>query len=137
MVVHIIAKILMLPLLLYISAYDRKHSKIPNAIHPILLCCAIFLNDISPFSRLLGAVVVAAPLFIYSLKTKRLGMGDVKLIFCIGWCIGLLSLFSVSIAYLLFIIITHKQGNEKIPFAPYLCGSFAVFLFLPYFLYGG
>ena len=134
MIAHLIARIILLPFLVFISIHDIKTKKIPNWVHPILLCAAVFVSDIGPPARLLGACISSIPCFLYSHFTKKMGMGDVKLIFSFGWCIGFLNIFATAAANLIFIITTFRQKNEPIPFAPYLCGAFGIFLFLPYIL---
>lgn len=132
---YIIARLLLLPFLLYISVADVKHHKIFNWVQPILLCWAVFISNIHPVSRLLGALIPAVPFYFYARHTKKMGMGDVKLMFSLGWCIGLLNIFATAAANIFFLFTTFRKPNKPIAFAPYLCGAFTVCLFIPYFLY--
>jgi len=131
---YLIAKIMLIPLLVRISVKDIKTKTVSNAIQPVLLCAAIFLNGISPFERLIGGFLSAFPSYIYSHKTRKMGMGDVKLMFSFGWCSGLWNIPAVIFAWIIFYFTTLKGKNKPIPYAPYLCGTFALSLFMPYFI---
>lgn len=131
---YLIAKLALIPFLIRISVKDVKTKTISNAVHPVLLCSAIFLNGISPFERMLGGFLSAFPSYIYSHRTKKMGAGDVKLIFSFGWCSGLWNIPAVIFAWIIFYFTTCKDKNKLIPYAPYLCGAFALSLFLPYFI---
>lgn len=130
MTISLFLKILILPLLWLIAANDVKTKRIPNPVHPVFLCAAIFLNEISPLERLLGAALPALFAFLFSLKEGKPGMGDVKLIFSLGWCLGLFNIPAAALAQSIFFFSTLGKKGEPIAYAPYLCGVFIFFLFL-------
>lgn len=136
-ILYFLAKIMLVFFLIWISYKDIKTQTVSNSVHPILLCISVFINAILPFERLIGGLISAVPALIYAHKTQKMGMGDVKLIFSFGWCIGLANIPSTIFAWVIFYLTTFKTKNRLIPYAPYLCGTFTVSLFLPYFFNGG
>lgn len=127
-VTQIISKVLLIGFLALVSATDIKKRKIPDIFETIIICFSVFINDLSPLSRLLG-VAASLPLLLYACKTNRLGGGDVKLVAAFGWCLGwFYALAAFLVADLIFAISTHS--NTKYPFAPYLCGVFSFALIL-------
>lgn len=132
---QIVCKCLLLPLLVWTSYNDIKTRHIPNFVHIIIFVAAFFINDLPLYNRLIGAAV-SLPLLLFACKTNRLGGGDVKLIAAFGWCCGALyAALIFCIAEIIFAISVPK--NKKYAFAPYLCGVFFFFVFLPQINLGG
>jgi len=139
-------------LLIVISVYDLRHKIIPDRLAFIFIFISFLTIFINP--SLLGPVfvlptfgaLIAGPLFAlpfvalwYFSKGRLMGLGDGKLIFGIGWLLGIsagvfaliLSFWVGTIVSLLLMAVYRKKVNMKteIPFAPFLIVStFVTFL---------
>lgn len=135
-------------LLLVISVYDLRHKVIPNALSlafVILSFFSIFMSVTGPVVptvlELFSGFFLALPFALISLGSKErlMGFGDVKLIFGIGYLLGLSSgimavllSFWIGTAVALVLLLFRKFGfnlKSEIPFAPFLAlGTFIVFI---------
>ena len=115
-------------------------TKVPGDLG-VLLLPSLGTRGQSLFEALAGALVLTVPLaavgFIWGRVTKRevLGMGDVKLVPCIGLFLGLeagiqtLLLGSLAAAALggMYIFITKKKAREyPLPLGSFYCGAAAI-----------
>jgi len=115
-------------------------TKVPGDLGVLLLPSA-GVRAQSLFEALAGAFVLTAPLaavgFVWGRVTRReaLGMGDVKLLPCIGLFLGLeagiqtLLIGSLSAAVLggMYILITKKKAREyPLPLGSFYCGAAAL-----------
>lgn len=120
-------------ILLSISIIDIKIKIIPNKL--VIFGIGIgtimmFLNDnISIINSLLGCVICGGIIGVISIVTKgSIGMGDAKLLACVGIWLGLhttlgIMLISTVLSGLVgLILLTFKKVNRKttMPFAPYI-----------------
>ena len=116
---------LLMPLLVYISWHDIQTMEIPDAGW-ILISLFALAGRPSYF----WAIAVFTVLSLFSIA-GLLGFGDVKLTAAMALLIGMRILAALQIASslaLLFFLV--KKGTLlRIPFAPFLCLGFAVFLF--------
>ena len=113
-----------MPLLVYISWHDIQTMEIPDAGW-ILISLFALAGRPSYF----WAIAVFTVLSLFSIAGV-LGFGDVKLTAAMALLIGMRILAALQIASslaLLFFLV--KKGTLlRIPFAPFLCLGFAVFL---------
>lgn len=115
-----------------------RYILVGTAIRIILLIC--FKKNLSPylydglvvliFTFLLAMVVVVCERIF---KKQLMGGADIKLIFMIGFYVGIDNLlytlfFSLLLALAVGVILKIKKQNEKIPFVPFL--TIAAFLVL-------
>jgi leader peptidase (prepilin peptidase)/N-methyltransferase len=115
-------------------------TKVPGDLGGMLLP-SIGARGQSLFEALAGAFLLTAPLaalgFVWGRFTKRqvLGMGDVKLLPCIGLFLGLeagiqtLLLGSLLAVFIggLYILITKKKAREyELPLGSFYCGAAAI-----------
>lgn len=139
-------------LLLSVMVIDGETHLIPNVlvligfgIGTILLFLQYWVNrDLFIgilLNRILGLVCCAVLFYVLSRLTKDgMGMGDVKLIACIGWMLGIsTTLFVVLFALLLcsvvsiFLLIAKKKNKEyRLPFGPFLFYGYIILLLIRY-----
>jgi leader peptidase (prepilin peptidase)/N-methyltransferase len=146
--------------LISITVYDFKHKIIPDGLvitFGILALVKIimdsFFTGYSPADLkshliwfLVGGFVLALPLFLIWLfsKGRWMGLGDPKLVLCIGWFLGpILGLSAVILAfwtgaaYGLVLLALSKfswhglkiDGKTEVPFAPFLILGFLLVFF--------
>ena len=135
-------------LLLVISVYDIRHKVIPNALSlafALISFFSIYISISGPVVpsvlELFSGVFLALPFALLSLGSKErlMGFGDVKLIFGIGYLLGLSSgIMAVLLAFwigtvvALVLLLFRKFGfnlKTEVPFAPFLSlGTFIVFV---------
>ncbi len=114
--------------------------RVPGELGPLLW------PSVSPpwssfFSALLGACVIAIPMFLLGLAYRRfrhregIGLGDLKLLLLLGSFLGvehgvealLIASIAGSIVGLLFILITRKDAsNYWLPFGSFLCAAASI-----------
>jgi len=111
--------------------HDIRSHRIPNSLVAMMCVSALLLDLGFPLnqmiSRLFGGVfisIIAIALLLIS--AGGLGMGDVKLIMALGFCIGnfqqsLSAIFASLIIGLIWMLISRKK---IIPFAPALLVGF-------------
>ncbi|MCL2086183.1 MAG: A24 family peptidase [Oscillospiraceae bacterium] len=121
--------------LVFASIYDTKHHKIPNFIHPIIIVFSFFAFDAHLMERVAGAFMGFLPLFIVSITTKKLGMGDAKLLMSFGFAIGVKCLFAAIIGLFVMVFtvgIYQAVKNKSLPvaLAPFLSAGFIVVIFI-------
>lgn len=102
--------------------YDTTHYLL------IALACILrLLNDIPLTDNLLFSISLTTALYIVSIKTNGLGMGDVKLLgvlsyllslnqFVVTWYITIIS----SLSYSLFLLLNGHGTKTRIPFIPFI-----------------
>jgi Flp pilus assembly protein protease CpaA len=111
--------------------HDIRRHRIPNSLVAMMCLGALLLDLGYPvnhmMNRLLGGVftsIIAIALLLIS--SGGLGMGDVKLIIALGFCIGnfqqsLSAIFASLVIGLIWMLISRKK---IIPFAPALLVGF-------------
>ena len=140
-------------LLIVISVYDLRHKIIPDKLVFIFIffsVLSIFINQ-TPFGKLLtlpslshfiAGPIIALPFVLiwYFSKGRLMGLGDGKLIFGIGWVLGLMSgicalilsfwLGTIISLVLMFFYRNKMNMKTEIPFAPFLItGTLIAFLY--------
>ncbi len=119
-------------LLITIAFIDLDTMTIPNSLVIALIVPALasffVFPEISLISRLIGIVVVSAPMLLLTLIIPdAFGGGDIKLMAVAGFMIGFANtLLATFIALLLggglaIYILAKKKGGKHIAFGPYLC----------------
>lgn len=92
-------------------------------------------------AKILGLICCVVIFYVMSRLTKDgIGMGDVKLIGCLGWLLGIASvLFAVLFALILCSVVSiflllgkKKDKNYRIPFGPFLFFGYIILLLLSY-----
>jgi prepilin signal peptidase PulO-like enzyme (type II secretory pathway) len=129
---------------------DIKFRIVPNFIFVALLIIGLFFSFLNPYifydkfwiiSVLGGGIALSVSLLIYFLgnfifKKEAIGMGDIKLFFCIGLLFGtkgflfifFYSFLSSAIFGIFYLIFKNKKADSYIPFVPFI--SFATYLFM-------
>lgn len=145
-----------LSILIIIFVYDIRHKIIPDNLvytFAVLSLGSIFFNistfqlSIPTILQIFSGPILFAPFFLlwFLSKGKWMGLGDGKLVFGIGWFLGLyaginslfISFWSSALVGLFIVLISalysHGKGitiKSEIPFGPFLIlGLFAVFFF--------
>lgn len=145
-----------LSILIIIFVYDIRHKIIPdNLVYTFatLSLGSIFFNistfqlSIPTILQIFSGPILFVPFFLlwFLSKGKWMGLGDGKLVFGIGWFLGLyaginslfISFWSSALVGLFIVLISalysHGKGitiKSEIPFGPFLIlGLFAVFFF--------
>lgn len=157
---YVILTLVVMAVLVSITVYDFKHKIIPDGLvvtFGILALLKIgmdfFLTEGTPADIkthliwfLVGGPALALPLFLIWLfsKGRWMGLGDPKLVLCIGWFLGpILGLSAVILAfwsgaaYGLILMALSKfswhglkiDGKTEVPFAPFLILGFLLVLF--------
>lgn len=131
--------------LLFIAVYDLRHTIIPDQFVVALVVSALLFHSISEtggFSLpdpgyLFSGIILALPLVLIWLlsKGRAMGLGDGKLMFAIGFFLGisqgasafLLSFWIGAVVGILLLLSarTHKKGRQvtmksEVPFGPFL-----------------
>lgn len=158
---YILIALISVAVLISISIYDLKHKIIPDGL-VITFGVLSLLKIMADFFLMPGVPaeirshliwylsagpILALPLFFLWLfsKGKWMGLGDPKLVLCIGWFLGpVYGLSAVILAFwtgalygiILIILSKYKwhglqiDGKTEVPFAPFLIiGFLLVFLF--------
>lgn len=151
-VLDLTAKITVLLVLLSATIIDWETHLIPNilvlagiAVGAILLAVQFFVAPDgflgSLVARVMGLICCVVIFYVMSRLTKDgIGLGDVKLIGCLGWLLGLsATLFAVLFALLLCSVVSvflllgkKKDKNFRIPFGPFLFFGCIILLLLSY-----
>jgi leader peptidase (prepilin peptidase)/N-methyltransferase len=143
--------LILMAVLVSITVYDIKHKIIPDGLVVtfgiLALIKIFFLTPEHWVWFLIAGPLLALPLFLIWLfsKGKWMGLGDPKLVLCIGWFLGpiyglsavVLAFWSGAIYGLILMLLSkfHWYGlkvNKKseLPFAPFLVlGLLLVFFF--------
>ncbi len=127
--------------LISLSVSDLRHGIIPNKIvYPAVLITvgfAVVSPEVSIKMSLIGGAVLAGLLMIPVALLKRMGLGDVKLVFLIGLMTGfpegIIALFSGiflgGLAAIILLLLKLKGSRDEMPYAPFLAtGAIAVLL---------
>lgn len=125
--------------IIVISFIDRDTNLIPTSlVLYILVIGAVFCfldNSVPFYDKLIGAAAGGAPLLLILFVSRGgMGFGDFEFAaaagLLLGWKLILLSLFSAFIIGGIFgaavLIITHKSGKTRIPFAPFLSSGMLI-----------
>ena len=157
---YIIISLIAMAVLVSITVYDFKHKIIPDGLTVTFGILALlkivadyFLMVVTPgeiklhvISFLIAGPALALPLFLIWLfsKGKWMGLGDPKLVLCIGWFLGpvyglsaVILAFWTGAAYGLVLIGLAKiswhglkiNGKTEVPFAPFLVLGFLLVFF--------
>jgi len=136
-------------LLIVISAYDLRHTIIPDVLAYIFIAFALLRPFLFPFpGENLIYAVSAGPLFAapfavlhFASRGRWMGLGDAKLALGLGFFLGLARsafalVFSFWIGALvsLFLLFLGKRGftmKSEIPFAPFLVLGSVIAFFTP------
>ena len=124
--------------LLLLSLIDLDIKEVPHSLLFAVLLLGVMLFVFSFFSfsltgvawweHLVGAVVIALPLFLLMMFTGGVGGGDVKLMFCLGLLLGykltlVAFFFGIILAALVAVflrICCGKGGKYQLPLVPFL-----------------
>lgn len=117
-----------------VTVTDLRSREIPD--DAVLFYAVLFsiwtllsLNTSMIFNGLIGALAgFAVPLFAYFVRKDSIGMGDIKLLGCIGLAGGFPGILFIILRAMVFggifsiILLITKKGNMKteLPFAPFL-----------------
>ena len=127
-------------ILLMISIYDFKYMLIPDYLL-FLLFLFSFVRFISFESMYIGMAIFSFPLFLLLLieeyfKNELIGLGDIKLMVCIGAFKNYENIYYLlnyyvliylfALIYIFFLMCILKIKNKYIPFAPMI--SLALFV---------
>ncbi len=133
-------------ILIVIGIYDTKHKIVPNSLVYTFIAISFFgmflTRDVTLVGDILAGPIVALPFFLIWLfsKGRLMGFGDIKIIFGIGFFLGLygaiagvLLSFWIGAIFVLFFTILRKAKvtlATEIPFAPFLiAGTIITLLF--------
>lgn len=164
---YIIISLVAMAVLVSITVYDFKHKIIPDGLTVtfglmalLTLVADFFLMPGTPYEikshiiwYLLAGPILALPLFLIWLVSRGrwMGLGDPKLVLCIGWFLGpVMGLSSVILAfwtgaaYGLLLIALSKfswhglkiDGKTEVPFAPFLVLGFLLVYFFGFDILG-
>jgi prepilin signal peptidase PulO-like enzyme (type II secretory pathway) len=146
----IIISLILMALFVAITVYDIKHKIIPDGLiiaFGVVSLVNIFSTIHAHFLwPLLAGPILALPLFLIWLfsKGRLMGLGDPKLVLCIGWFLGLrLGLTAVILAFwsgalygLVLMALSHFKWHglnisrkSELPFAPFLILGFLLVFF--------
>lgn len=151
-VLDLIAKTAAILLLLSAMVIDWQTHLIPNAlvlagfaVGAVLLVVEFFVAPQgfvgTLLARILGLICCVVIFYVMARLTKDgIGLGDVKLIGCLGWLLGLASvLFTVLFALLICSVVSivlllgkKKDKHYRIPFGPFLFFGYIILLLLSY-----
>lgn len=131
-------------ILIVIGIYDIKHKIVPNELVYAFICISFFgmflTRDVTLVKDILSGPIVALPFLLiwFFSKGRLMGFGDIKIIFGMGFFLGLYgaiaatllsfwigAIFSVFFYYLSKARVTR---NTEIPFAPFLIAGTIVSL---------
>ena len=139
------------------SVYDIKHKIIPDGlviVFGLISLVEIVISSQAHFSWfLIAGPLLALPLFLIWLisRGKWMGLGDPKLVVCIGWFLGpvyglsavVLAFWTGAIYGLILMLLSkfHWHGlkiNQKseLPFAPFLVLGFLLVFFFGFDVFG-
>jgi leader peptidase (prepilin peptidase)/N-methyltransferase len=156
-ILPIIFSLILMSILISITVYDIKHKIIPDGLvvaFGVLALAHIFLLGTgSLLWSLLAGPILALPLFLIWLVSKGewMGLGDPKLVLCIGWFLGLIyGLSAVVLAFwtgaiyglaLLALSKLNWHGlkinrKSELPFAPFLVLGFLLVFFFGFDVFG-
>ncbi len=139
-------------ILLLIALVDLEAFFIPDllvVVGALLAGIASFFGIGVPFWDALMAAVIGTAImqgirlsYQYIRKQEGMGFGDVKLMFLLGLCSGLLGLPYVfllsSVLALLCTVVAHWKNvhkETKLPFGPYLCAGCALYMLFGEFFF--
>jgi leader peptidase (prepilin peptidase)/N-methyltransferase len=157
---YILISLIIMAVLIAITVYDFKHKIIPDGLTVTFGVMALlnlvvdfFLMPGTPYEikthtiwYLAAGPVLALPLFLIWLfsKGRWMGLGDPKLVLCIGWFLGpvmglsaVILAFWTGAAYGLLLMALSKfswhglkiDGKTEVPFAPFLVLGFLLVYF--------
>jgi leader peptidase (prepilin peptidase)/N-methyltransferase len=157
---YLLIGLILMAVLVFITVYDIKHKIIPDGLVIIFGVLALlkigldfFLLSGTPAEIkshliwfLLAGPILALPLFLIWLVSKGrwMGLGDPKLVLCIGWFLGpimglsaLILAFWTGAIYGIALMILSKfswhglkiDGKTEVPFAPFLVLGFLLVYF--------
>ena len=124
-------------ILLIISAIDLNFRKIPNELVLIISLPAVFfwINGTGHIlEALIGGVLASFLLIAAKLLRGRVGAGDIKLMFSVGFYLGMwlaVGFFVVTFALAAFVsavllFLEKATRKEEVPLAPFATVSFAL-----------
>lgn len=133
-------------ILMVIAIYDTRHKIVPNELVYSFIAISFFgmfiTRDVGLVSDLLSGPIVALPFILiwFFSKGRLMGFGDIKIMFGMGFFLGLSSAiaavlvsFWLGAIFALFFSILKKAKvtlKTEIPFAPFLiAGTLIVLLF--------
>lgn len=114
------------------SVVDYYCRIVPDICQILILALAaisaFLLTEPGIISRLIGFVIISAPLFLVSLFTNGFGGGDIKLFAVCGLLLGaknivlafLISVILAAIFGLVFVKIKAKRLKTRIAFVPFI-----------------
>ena len=127
-------------LLIVIAIIDIHTLLIFDCFHYLLLFLSVIHFNMSNNTLpevIIGSCIISLPLFLLSILSRQIGLGDVKLIAAAGTLLGIskimlaffIAVLTGSICSIYFIAIKKESHKKVIPFAPALCcGIFIAFL---------
>lgn len=149
-VTEIIRNLVVMLLLIAVARIDRRKSIIPNkavlfllVFQIVLLCVEFFLSrDMfveNLFSSIIGLLIGLVTFLVgYFISRQGMGLGDVKLIAAMGFCLGdnsivviiMFSLMISAIYGIVQLVRKKKKYKDEIPFAPFLAIAATALLLL-------
>jgi leader peptidase (prepilin peptidase)/N-methyltransferase len=125
--------IVVFTVLLAAAVIDIREHRIPDRLIIAGIAAGVAARLVNPGSRLqdgiIGGVSAFAVLLVIHLATRGgLGLGDVKLMGCIGFCLGFEQAFSIlligviliGLYGLVLVFIDRENRKRELPFAPFL-----------------
>ncbi len=110
--------------LAHVSRIDIERREISNAAPIIIIMSSPFITELFFSDRAIGFLAVFVPTLIISLQTNWLGMGDVKLLSAVGFTLGAIPTYVITLLALSAALVAgkiQKNHNKEIPLAPYIC----------------
>ncbi len=110
--------------LAHVSRVDIERREISNAAPIIIIMSSPFLTELFFADRVIGFLAVLVPTLIISLQTGWLGMGDVKLLSAVGFTLGAVPTYIITLLALSAALAAgkiRKNHDKEIPLAPYIC----------------
>ncbi len=112
-----------------IAREDLKSLTIPDEFTLAILAAAPFVTDEALKARFIAALLPLALVFV-------LGMGDVKLLCALGFCLGPAALIKITgtslaaggIAAAILLIAEKKKKKDRIAFGPFISLSCTLYL---------
>lgn len=153
----IILALILMAVFVFITVYDIKHKIIPDSLVVVFAVVSLLeillVNHAHWLSFLLTGPLLALPLFLLWLISKGnwMGLGDPKLVLCIGWFLGpvsglsaiVLAFWSGAIYGLILMALSkfHWHGlkitqKSELPFAPFLVLGFLLVFFFNLDIFG-